>query len=168
MQKKQKNAKKMQKKEKKIWGGLLLGGVSVLGGVCSQGVSVLGGVCSWGCLLWGMSALGGVCSGGVCSQGVSALKEEVSALGGVWYPSMHWGRHPPCGQTDTYKNITFTTSRQTVTRMHSINMRTVRCSGRLSLATHAPSPLAMYAPLSLCTPLLEQNDKRCCDYCCGL
>ena len=35
---------------------------------------------------------------------------------GVWprvclprgvYPSMQWGRHPPCGQTDTCENITF-------------------------------------------------------------
>ena len=62
------------------------------GGVCS------GGVCSEGCLLGegvsaprgGVSAPKGegVCSGGVCS-------------GGVWYPSMHWGRHPPpCEQND--------------------------------------------------------------------
>ena len=48
-----------------------------------------------GCLL-----PGGVCSGG-------------SALGGV-YPTMHWGRHPPCGQTDACKNITFATSLRTV------------------------------------------------------
>ena len=39
--------------------------------------------------------------GGVCSRG-------------VWYPSMHWGRHPPCGQTHACKNITFATSLRTV------------------------------------------------------
>ena len=52
------------------------------GGVCSRGVSAPGpgGVCSEGCLLRGMY-------GGVCSRGVSA--PEVSAPGGVWYPSMH-------------------------------------------------------------------------------
>ena len=44
--------------------------------------------------------------GGVCSRGVSAP--------GGWYPSMHWGRPTPCGQTDTYKNITFATSLWTV------------------------------------------------------
>ena len=72
------------------------GGGLLLGGVCSRGVSAPGLSAPGGCLLWG-SALGGllqgVCSGGsapggVCSQGVSAP-------GGVWYPSMHWGRHPP-------------------------------------------------------------------------
>ena len=26
--------------------------------------------------------------------------------GGV-YPGMQWGRHPPCGQTDTCQNINF-------------------------------------------------------------
>ena len=36
-----------------------------------------------------------------------------SAPGG-WYPSMHWSRPPPCGQTDTCKNITFATSLRTV------------------------------------------------------
>ena len=27
--------------------------------------------------------------------------------GGAVYISMQWGRHPPCGQTDTCENITF-------------------------------------------------------------
>ena len=75
-----------------------MGGVSALlgGGVCSRGVCFqggVGGVCSGGCLLLGGCLLpGGLLWGGVCSWGVSAR-------GGHWYPSMHWGRHPPpCGQ----------------------------------------------------------------------
>ena len=44
-------------------------------------------VCNgWGMSAWGMSASG--------------------PRGGV-YPSMQWGRHSPCGQTDTCENITF-------------------------------------------------------------
>ena len=89
--------------------GRLLGGCLLWGGVCVCS----GGVCSQG----------SVCSGGVCSQGV------VSALGGCLllgggcllqggllrgYPSIHWGRHPPCGQTYACKNITFATSLRTV------------------------------------------------------
>ena len=122
-------------------GACFFGGCLLLGGVCSQGVSasggggclLQGGACSWGCLLWGgMSALGGcllpggvcyggwdVCSGGsapggwcllresVCSRGVSALG------GGVWYPNMHWDRHPPPRVdriTDACKNITLATT----------------------------------------------------------
>ena len=66
---------------------------------------------SRGCLLpGGLSAPGGV----VCSQGVCPW-EGVCSRGGLllggWYPSMHWGRHPPpCGQTHACKNITFATS----------------------------------------------------------
>ena len=62
------------------------GGVSAPGRVSApRGVSAPWvGVCSWGCLLQGV----GVCSGG-------CLLPE-----GVWYPSMHWGRHPPREQND--------------------------------------------------------------------
>ena len=105
-------------------GGCLLWGVSALGGsaprgsapggdVCSRGgVSALRGVCSRGCLLWGVcsrgcvSALWGcVCSGGSCSGGCLlwglSPPGGLSAPGGclLWravYPSMDWGRHPPC------------------------------------------------------------------------
>ena len=71
---------------------LLLWGVGGLfwGGICSWGVSALGRgfVCSGGCLLWG----------GVCPWG-------------VWYPNMHWGRHPPVDRiTDACKNITLATT----------------------------------------------------------
>ena len=61
---------------------------SARGGVCSRGVSAPGGVCSGGCLL----------PGGVCSWG------------GMWHPSMHWGRHAPPPWTEflthAYGNIT--------------------------------------------------------------
>ena len=69
-----------------------VGGMSARGGVCSQGWCLLQGVSAprgRGCLLQGVSAPwrgclpGGLLGGGVCSAG------------GVWYPSMHWGRHPP-------------------------------------------------------------------------
>ena len=52
-----------------------------------------GGVCllpgGGGCLLWG-GLLRGVSApgGGVCSPGRDGLLQG-------WYPSMHWGRHPP-------------------------------------------------------------------------
>ena len=92
-------------------GGCLLWGVSALGGVCSWGVSAHGG-----CLLpGGVSAPGGSAPGVSAPRGVSATR-EVSAprgdllpggcplpggcllwgdlLWGMWYPSMHWGRHP--------------------------------------------------------------------------
>ena len=86
-------------------GGCLLGGVSAPGGsALGGGVSAPGGVCSRGkCLL-----LRGVCfQGSVCSQGGCLLP-------GVWYPSMHWDRHPSRGQTHACKNITFATSLLTV------------------------------------------------------
>ena len=115
------------------------GGVWSQGGVCSRvcvcsrgggGVCSRVCVCSWGCV-WSQ---GGFCSEGclvlgVWSQGVSALGGGVSGPrgclvpGGVssggcllpgGYPSMHWGRHPPCGQTDACKNITFATLLRTV------------------------------------------------------
>ena len=76
-------------------GGCLLWGVSANRGCLLQGVSANGG-----CLLMGVSAprgvsaLGGICSGGVCSRGVSAPMGGVCSQGGVWYPNMHWGRHP--------------------------------------------------------------------------
>ena len=60
------------------------------------------GVSAWGYLLevvcLGGVCLGGVCPGGLCSGGVCS--EGVCP--GVC------GRHPPCGQTDTCENITFT------------------------------------------------------------
>ena len=113
-----------------LWGCLLLGGVCSQGGVCLlRGVSAPrgGGVC----LLQGVSAPGrcllpgrmqNVCLlwGGVCSQGVSAPRGVCTQNGCVcsggylllegWYRSMHWGRHPPCGQTDACKNLTFAKS----------------------------------------------------------
>ena len=77
-------------------GGLLLGGVCSWEVSALRGVSALSGVSALvGCLL-----LGDVCSwggclllGGVCSRGVSALGGCL--LFGGWYPSVHWGRHPP-------------------------------------------------------------------------
>ena len=114
--------------------------MSALGGVCSQGVCLLpGGVCSRGVCSRGVSALGvsapgrgvsaqgGVCSqggvsalGGVCSGGVSApggcLLQGVSAPGGclLSHHALRQTPPPPCGQTDTCKNITFATSLRTV------------------------------------------------------
>ena len=87
-------------------GGCLLRGVSAPGGVCLGGVYSGECVCSRGVSALGGSAPGGVCSGGVCSWGGVCSQ-------GV-YPSMHWGRHPPCGQTDACKNITFANSLRTV------------------------------------------------------
>ena len=102
------------------WGGCLLPGrgVSAPRGVSARGC-LLGGCllpgrgvsAPGGCLSWGMSAVGGVCSweGGCLLPGGGG----VAASGGM-YPTMHWGRHPPCGQTDACKNITFATSLRTV------------------------------------------------------
>ena len=80
----------------------------ISGGVCSRvgclhpvGVSVPGGSasggCCWGCLLRGcVSALGCVCSpGGSAPRGV------------VSQHALRQTPPPPCGQTDTCKNITF-------------------------------------------------------------
>ena len=62
-----------------VYRSLLPGGCLLRLCVCSRG----SGVCSGGlCLLWG------------CSPGGGCL------LRGVWYPSMHWGRHPPREQND--------------------------------------------------------------------
>ena len=108
---------------------ILGGGVSAPGGVYSRGVSAPGGCllpvgvsAPGGCLLPGGSALGGgVCSrGGVCPGGGACSR-------GVWYPSMHWGRHPqpPCGQTDVCKNITFATSLRTVIRRYLVALCSV-------------------------------------------
>ena len=91
-------------------------------GVCFPGVGCLlwGGVCSggllWGGLLWGGLLWGGSAPrGGVWSQG--GLLPGVSAPEG--YPSMHWGRHPSCGQTRACKNITLaTTSLRPVTNSY--------------------------------------------------
>ena len=96
------------------WRGCLLTGGCLLWGVCSRGVSATRGVCLGGCQSGGfaprgwkyliqVSALGWCLLLGVCSQlsvswGVSTpggcLLSGGSAPGGVWYPSMHWGRHP--------------------------------------------------------------------------
>ena len=102
-------------------------------GVCSQGGLFPGGVCSGGCLLpggvcfRGCLFLGGVCSRGclpqgVCSQGVSASRGCL-LLGGCWYPSMHWGRHPPVNRiTDMSKNITLaTTSLRLVIKLNLVH-----------------------------------------------
>ena len=52
---------------------------------------------------------GGACPGGcVCLSGGGCLSRQGVCLpGGSVYPSMQWGRHSHCGQTDTCKNITF-------------------------------------------------------------
>ena len=89
-------------------GGCLLRGVSAFGGCLLLGaVSALGGVCSWGrCLLPGgmVAAPRGVSAprgDGGCSQGACLLPGGF-LLGGVLYPSMHWGGHPPlCEQNHT-------------------------------------------------------------------
>ena len=66
-------------------GGLLQGwGVSAPRGVSGP----RGGVWS----RWGVWSQGGVCSGGLLLGG--------SGPGG-WYPSMHWGRHPPPPWTES-------------------------------------------------------------------
>ena len=36
--------------------------------------------------------------GGECLVQGGSAPRGVSGPGGVWHPSMHWGRHPPCGQ----------------------------------------------------------------------
>ena len=104
--------------------GCLLRGCLLQGGVCSGGCLLRGCVsapgvcvCSWGVCSRGVSAPGGVYSGGVSATRGVCLLWGVCSQGGVWYPSMHWGRHPhspPCGQTDACKNITFATSLRTV------------------------------------------------------
>ena len=88
-------------------GGLRWGGVCLLlegsapGGVCCRGVCSQGrGVCSWG---------------SVCSRGGGCLLPGASALGGCIPPCTEADTpYPPCGQTDTCKNITFATSLRTV------------------------------------------------------
>ena len=93
------------------------GGSAWSGGVC---LVPGGSAWSWGVSAWSWGCLPGL---GVCvclvpgvvsawSRGVSAWSGGVSAWsGGIWHPSMHWGRHPPpCGQTDTCKNITLATT----------------------------------------------------------
>ena len=63
-----------------------------------------------GCLLLGGLVLGGACSGGVPAP--------VWLVLGVGYiQACTEADPPPCGQTDTCKNITFTTSLQTVTNL---------------------------------------------------
>ena len=75
-----------------LGGCLLRRGCLLQGGVCSQGVSALGGVCSKGGVCSrGVSAPGGVCSWGCLLLRGCLLPRRV-------YPSMHWGRHPPCEQ----------------------------------------------------------------------
>ena len=136
----------------RIWGGCVCSG----GGVCLLPAGE--------CLLWGCLLRGGVWSQrGVCSWG-AVWSQGVSGPRGVWYPSMHWGRHPhpPCGQTDACKNITFATLLRMVimnqstdskplllilmfyvickttkrirARMHSSRMRTTRL---LTISQHA-------------------------------
>ena len=79
-----------------VLGGLLPGGCLVLGVASASGGCLLPG----GCLVLGVmsapgvSGLGGVCSGGVSAPGGCLLWG--------WYPSMHWGRHPPCEQDHTH------------------------------------------------------------------
>ena len=48
----------------------------------------------------------GVCVHPSMHWALGCLPRGVPAQGGV-YPSMQWGRHPPCGQTDPCENITF-------------------------------------------------------------
>ena len=112
----------------------------LLGGVCFRGCAwSWGGVCSWGCLLRGGKpsrcvflllrvVLRGGCAwsyryGGVCL---------VPGLGVVVVVSQHALRQmtkyqrPPCGQTDTCKNITFATSLRTVTIGYIMNSNKYR------------------------------------------
>ena len=80
------------------------------GGVCNPGrVSAQPGenVCSWEV----SAAVGGFPS---ISRGVNdrhCLLRGVSTSTGGWYPSMHWGRHPPVNRmTNRCKNITLATT----------------------------------------------------------
>ena len=148
--------------QNKIWPvGCLVWGVSAQGGVWSWEVSGPRGVWSRGVL-----ALGGVWSqGDVWSRGVCLVPGGVSGLGGVstprgvWYPSMHWGRHPPVNRmTDRCKNITLaTTSLRPVNifqpRMHSSRTHTVCC--RLWGGVSACRALCLaegFLPARGCTP----------------
>ena len=94
------------------WGGTCPGGVYLPRG-CT---CLLGCTCPGGC-----TCLGGTCPGGVPAQGVyppgcvpaqgGYLPGGLPAQGGI--PAQGVGvpaQVPPCGQTDTCKNITFATS----------------------------------------------------------
>ena len=78
--------------------------------------------CTTGChllsILW-VSARVVFAPGGVCSGGC-LLPGDVCSREGEWYPSMHWGRHPPPVDriTDTSKNITLAT-----TSLRPVNMK---------------------------------------------
>ena len=97
------------------------GGHAFLGGWCG-GCLLLGGVCSGGCLLQGGVYSGGSAPGGCLLLGGCLLPE------GDVYPSMHWGRHPPCEENHTHlwKHNLPPTSLQAVTRMHSSRLSTAR------------------------------------------
>ena len=49
---------------------------------------------------------------GVSAQWGLPGEGEGVCPGGCVYPSMQWGRHPPCGQVDTGENITFAVIRE--------------------------------------------------------
>ena len=113
------------------------------------------------CLVLG----GGVClvpGGGVClvpgvvvsawSQGGVCLVPGGSAWsGGVWHPSMHWGRHPPCGQIHTCKNITLAT---TSLRAVKISTNNVNCFLR--------NPIRAYSHLRGLWSDLFWITSKCC------
>ena len=67
--------------------------------------------------------LGGACSRGegVCSGGGCLLPGVCLLLGGGGIPACTEAEPPPCGQTDRCKNITFTTSLQTVISQNSLS-----------------------------------------------
>ena len=133
-----------KKYQKKNWGGVpgpggctwSAGGVPGLGGAPGPR-----GVCTWSrrvYLVRGVSAPRGCLLQGGCtwSWGVSGL--------GVWYPSMHWGRHPPPvnRMTNRCKNITLaTTLLRPVTRKHSSRMHTDRAVTRMSSERVAMRPI---------------------------
>ena len=79
-------------------GGYPLGGFSIWGGSPSRGVSIQGVL-----HLGGFSIPGGVLHRGLSIRGGA----PAYILPGHVTCNASWYTHPPCGQTDTCKNITF-------------------------------------------------------------
>ena len=89
------------------WGDLIAGGL-LTGGLPARGSPCPGVLLPGGSPCQGVSLLGGLLAGGPPCQG-GLLVRGSPCLGSVPGQVL-----PPCGQTDTCKNITFTTSLQTV------------------------------------------------------